>query len=154
MAYVQMPNFQDIKRRMDEQGYNRTYTEYKKWKGLRGISRPFYNWAVLSATPVVWITEIDSGKLNAGITETTLSGSEELNHTGCPAQQMTCISGQSDIRYSKEGIFPSWFGYPMREKAPYKENVDKWFVKISHSQTILSNMLVSNQGQKIFSIWP
>ena len=114
---------------MDEQGHNRTYNEYKNWKGKRGISRHFYNWAVLSATPVVWITEIDSGKLNAGITETTLSGSEESNYTGSSAQQMTCISGQSDIRYSKEGIFPSWMGYPMRERAPYKTNVDKWFVQ-------------------------
>ena len=36
------------------------------------------------------------------------------------------ITGQTDIHFSKEGVYPSWFGYAMREKAPFKEHIDKW----------------------------
>lgn len=34
--------------------------------------------------------------------------------------------GQTDIHFSKEAVYPSWYGYAMRDKAPFKESVDKW----------------------------
>ena len=39
------------------------------------------------------------------------------------------ITGQTDVHYSKEGVYPSWFGYAMREKAPFKEHIDKWYLQ-------------------------
>ena len=35
--------------------------------------------------------------------------------------------GQTDLHYSKEGVFPQSYGYAMRDKAPFKEHIDKWF---------------------------
>ena len=40
------------------------------------------------------------------------------------------LAGQTDIHFSKEGIYPSFWGYAMRKKAPFKEDIDKWFVKM------------------------
>ena len=36
------------------------------------------------------------------------------------------FTGQTDIHYSKEGVFPRWKGYAMRERAPFKEDIDRW----------------------------
>ena len=44
-------------------------------------------------------------------------------------EQIT-LAGQTDIHFSKEGIYPSFWGYAMRKKAPFKEDIDKWFVKM------------------------
>ena len=52
--------------------------------------------------------------------------------------------GQCDLQFSKEGVYPSWYGYAMRDKAPFKESVDKWFVapkfKISMMQNIFTGL--------------
>ena len=36
--------------------------------------------------------------------------------------------GQTDFRHSKEAVYPSWYGFAMRDKAPFKESVDKWYL--------------------------
>ena len=38
------------------------------------------------------------------------------------------FTGQTDIHFSKEEIYPQWFAYAMREKAAFKEIIDKWYV--------------------------
>ncbi len=32
------------------------------------------------------------------------------------------------MHVSKETMIPSWYAYPMRKRAPYKEEFDKWSV--------------------------
>ena len=37
------------------------------------------------------------------------------------------LTGETDLHYSKDRIYPHWFCYAMRERAPYKELINKWF---------------------------
>ena len=54
------------------------------------------------------------------------------------------LIGQTDLHFSREGMYPSWYGYVMRQKAPFKEDIDKWYkfssdcTHMSHSIKILS----------------
>ena len=52
---------------MLRQGVNRTYYEWKHWKG-------YTDWVLKSPTPVVFILEREWFKLETGATKTTLSG--------------------------------------------------------------------------------
>ena len=37
------------------------------------------------------------------------------------------LTGETDLHFSKDRIYPHWFCYAMRERAPYKELINKWF---------------------------
>ena len=42
---------------------------------------------------------------------------------------MILNTGESDFHISREGVYPSWFGYAMWENAPFNEDINKWFEK-------------------------
>ena len=41
--------------------------------------------------------------------------------------KLNCLLGETNFHFSKEGVHPSWFCYALRDKAPFKEEIDKWF---------------------------
>ena len=44
----------------------------------------------------------------------------------CSNAYQPYFTGETDLHFSKEGVYPSWYGYAVREKAPFKEHIDKW----------------------------
>ena len=124
---------------MERQGEHRTYQIPKEYPGGQ------FDMVLNSSTPVVWIMDVDSTKISVDIKLTTLSGKTYCKPSfqphalwivkkswvtmEIPNWKVSCL-GQTDVHFSRELIHPTWFCYAMRENSPFKENIDKWYIRL------------------------
>ena len=98
-----------------------------------------------SQSPIVKISEIDVTRLKFEMSHTTASGTgTALGYLGvCYYSLSKYATGECDLHISREGVYPSWFGYAMRESAPFIDNINRWFGKTEKLVTIkkLQNFL-------------
>ena len=108
---------------MKDQGENRTSKIPLTYGGSWQV-----NWVLQSNTTAVFLVDLEHAKLELDMEQTTISGTNIQQEIFPSYLKVLCtILGQTDVNFSKGKVHPFWYGYAMRERAPFKEDIDKWF---------------------------